>query len=92
MQDQYTMAENAGLENYAPICRSGNCRTEKCGKRHCVENHVEALCILQRTKYSAHRVLSVATVATVRPICYHLAFRRGCPIHRIYISIVLRLF
>ena len=33
------------------------------------------LCLLQKTKYISHRVLFVATVATVTGACYHFAFR-----------------
>jgi len=73
--------ENAALQNAAPdckcekcrtsnpVCNGGKCGTGKCGKRHCMEN-------LQSTKYSSHRVLIVAIVATVRLYtCYHFAFR-----------------
>ena len=66
MQDQYTRAENAGLESVVPICRGGNCRTGKYGKRHCIcmENHL-LLMSPAKCKYSSHRVMFVASVATV---------------------------
>jgi len=64
MQDQYTRAENAGLESVVPICRGGNCRTGKYGKGHRMENHL-LLMSPAKYKYSSHLVLFVASVAIV---------------------------
>jgi len=50
IQNQYARPENVRLENVAPICRGENCRTGKCGKRHCMENHVLGL-LMSPAKY-----------------------------------------